>query len=120
MPSVFRKAHAPLLALLGLAALASAADPKPVAESPHMLARDKQRLVDFTAELNGSKELYLLVAEIDGNACDWANWIEPEVVLADGTVLDLTKLKWKEAESLGKTRVGTNYDGKPLRPAVRT
>ncbi len=65
MPSVFRKAHAPLLALLGLAALASAADPKPVAESPHMLARDKQRLVDFTAELNGSKELYLLVAEID-------------------------------------------------------
>jgi putative membrane-bound dehydrogenase-like protein len=117
MPTVFRKAHAPLLALLGLAALASAADPKPVAESPHMLARDKQRLVDFTAELNGSKELYLLVAEIDGNACDWANWIEPEVVLADGTVLDLTKLKWKEAESLGTTRVGKNYDGKPLKIA---
>jgi len=117
MSSVFRKANASLLALLGAAALVSAADPKPVAESPHMLARDKQRLVDFTAELNGSKELYLLVAEIDGNACDWANWIEPEVVLADGTVLDLTKLKWKEAESLGTTRVGKNYDGKPLKIA---
>jgi putative membrane-bound dehydrogenase-like protein len=117
MPSVIRKANASLLALLGLAALASAADPKPVAESPHMLARDKQRLVEFSAELNGSKELYLLVAEIDGNACDWANWIEPEVVLMDGTVVDLTKLKWKEAESLGTTRVGKNYDGKPLKIA---
>jgi putative membrane-bound dehydrogenase-like protein len=117
MSSVIRKANASLLALLGIAALASAADPKPVAESPHMLARDKQRLVEFSAELNGSKELYLLVAEIDGNACDWADWIEPEVVLVDGTVLDLTKLKWKEAESLGTTRVGKNYDGKPLKVA---
>ena len=117
MSSVIRKANASLLALLGIAALASAADPKPVAESPHMLARDKQRLVEFSAELNGSKELYLLVAEIDGNACDWANWIEPEVVLVDGTVVDLTKLKWKEADPLGTTRVGKNYDGKPLKIA---
>jgi putative membrane-bound dehydrogenase-like protein len=106
-----------MLALLGLAALASAADPKPVAESPILLAKDKQRLVDFSAELNGSLELYLLVAEIDGNACDWANWIEPEVVLMDGTVVDLTKLKWTSAESLGQTRVGKNYDGKPLKVA---
>ena len=117
MITVFRKANASLLALLGLAALASAADPKPVAESPLLLAKDKQRLVEFNAELNGSKELYLLVAEIDGNACDWANWIEPEVVLVDGTVIDLTKLKWKEAQSLGTTRIGKNYDGKPLKIA---
>jgi len=94
-----------------------AAAPKPAAESPTLFAKDKLRLVDFTAELNGSKELYLMVAEIDGNACDWANWIEPEVVLMDGTVVDLTKLKWKEAESLGQTRVGKNYEGKPLRIA---
>jgi putative membrane-bound dehydrogenase-like protein len=117
MNTVFRKANASLLALLGLVALASAADPKPVAESPLLLAKDKQRLVEFNAELNGSKELYLLVAEIDGNACDWANWIEPEVVLVDGTVIDLTKLKWKEAQSLGTTRIGKNYDGKPLKIA---
>jgi putative membrane-bound dehydrogenase-like protein len=58
-----------------------------------------------------------MVAEIDGNACDWANWIEPEVVLMDGTVVDLTKLKWTSAESLGQTRVGKNYDGKPLKVA---
>jgi putative membrane-bound dehydrogenase-like protein len=106
-----------MLAFLALAAPVVAADPKPVAESPHMLAKDKQRLVDFSAELNGSKELYLMVAEIDGNACDWANWIEPEVVLMDGTVVDLTKLKWTSAESLGQTRVGKNYDGKPLKVA---
>ena len=117
MNSVFRKANASLLALLGLAALVSAADPKPVAESPLLLAKDKQRLVEFNAELNGSRELYLLVAEIDGNSCDWANWIEPEVVLADGRVIDLTKLKWKEAQSLGTTRIGKNYDGKPLKIA---
>jgi len=117
MNTLFRKANASLLALLGLAALVSAADPKPVAESPLLLAKDKQRLIEFNAELNGSRELYLLVAEIDGNSCDWANWIEPEVVLADGTVIDLTKLKWKEAQSLGTTRIGKNYDGKPLKVA---
>jgi thioredoxin reductase len=30
---------------------------------------------------------------------DWANWIEPEVVLMDGTVIDLTKLKWTSADT---------------------
>ena len=117
MITVFRKANASLLALLGLAALASAAAPKPVAETPVLYAKDKQRMVELTAELNGSKQLFLVVAEMDGNACDWSNWIEPEVVLADGTVVDLTKLKWKEVESLGTTRVGKNYDGKPLKVA---
>ena len=116
MSHVSRQAGLSLLALLALAVPVAAA-PKPAAESPTLFAKDKQRLVDFTAELNGSKELYLMVAEIDGNACDWANWIEPEVVLMDGTVVDLTKLKWKEAESLGQTRVGKNYDGKPLKIA---
>jgi len=117
MSHLSRQASLSLLALLTLAAPIVAADPKPVAESPILLAKDKQRLVDFSAELNGSKELYLMVAELDGNACDWANWIEPEVVLMDGTVVDLTKLKWTSAESLGQTRVGKNYDGKPLKVA---
>ncbi len=117
MSHVSRQAGLSLLALLALAAPVVAADPKPVAESPILLAKDKQRLVDFSAELNGSKELYLMVAELDGNSCDWANWIEPEVVLMDGTVIDLTKLKWTSAESLGQTRVGKNYDGKPLKVA---
>ncbi|MEI6794933.1 MAG: PVC-type heme-binding CxxCH protein [Verrucomicrobiota bacterium] len=117
MSFVPRMANSSLLALLGLAALASAAAPKPVAETPVLYAKDKQRLIELTAELNGSKQLYLVVAEMDGNACDWSNWIEPEVVLADGTVVDLTKLKWKEAESLGTTRVGKNYEGKPLKIA---
>ena len=117
MTTVFRKVNASVLALLGLAALASAAPPKPVAESATLFAKDKQRLVELSAELNGSKQLYLVVAELDGNACDWANWIDPEVVLVDGTVVDLTKLKWKEVESLGTTRVGKNYDGKPLKIA---
>ena len=117
MTTVFRKVNASVLALLGLAALASAAAPKPVVESATLFAKDKQRLVELSAELNGSKQLFLVVAEIDGNACDWANWIDPEVTLVDGTVVDLTKLKWKEVESLGTTRVGKNYDGKPLKIA---
>jgi len=110
----------PLFALAALSAGIfglNAAPAKPVAESAILLAKDKLRLVDFTAELNGSKELYLLVSDLGANACDWSDWIEPEVVLEDGTVVDLTKLKWKEAESLGTTRVGKNYDGKPLKIA---
>ena len=110
----------PLFALAAMSAGIfdlNAAPAKPVAESAILLAKDKLRLVDITAELNGSKELYLLVSELGANACDWSDWIEPEVVLEDGTVVDLTKLKWKEAESLGTTRVGKNYDGKPLKVA---
>ncbi|MEY4132493.1 MAG: hypothetical protein RL592_551, partial [Verrucomicrobiota bacterium] len=106
-----------VFAAMSLAVCGLAAEPKPVAESPILLAKDKQRLVEFTAELNGSKELYLLVSDLGANACDWSDWIEPEVVLADGTVVDLTKLKWKDAESLGTTRIGKNYDGKPLKVA---
>ena len=117
MPSVSPQVTVSLLTLLGLASLAAAAEPKPVAESPVMLAKDKQRLVEFTAELNGAKELFLMVSDLGANACDWSDWIEPEVVLADGTVVDLTKHRWKEAESLGQTRVGKNYDGKPLKVA---
>ena len=65
MSHLSRQAGLSLLALLALAAPVVAADPKPVAESPILLAKDKQRLVDFSAELNGSKELYLMVAELD-------------------------------------------------------
>ncbi len=117
MRPAFLKSYVTLLSLLALAQAARAADIKPVAESPVMLAKDKQRLVDFTAELKGAKELYLLVSDLGANACDWSDWIEPEVVLEDGTVVDLTKLKWKEAESTGTTRVGKNYEGKPLKVA---
>lgn len=117
MRPAFLKSYVTMLSLLALAQAARAADIKPVAESPVMLAKDKQRLVDFTAELKGAKELYLLVSDLGANACDWSDWIEPEVVLEDGTVVDLTKLKWKEAESTGTTRVGKNYDGKPLKVA---
>ena len=55
MSHVSRQASLSLLTLLALAAPALAADPKPVAESPILLAKDKQRLVDFSADLNGSK-----------------------------------------------------------------
>ena len=68
MSHVSRQASLSLLAFLALAAPALAADPKPVAESAILFAKDKQRLVELTAELNGSKQLYLVVAEIDGNA----------------------------------------------------
>ena len=113
LPSAARS----LLVLLALSGQTLAAEPKPVAESPNLTAKDKARLIPFTAELNGAKELYLMVADLGGYSCDWANWIEPEVVLMDGKVLDLTQLKWKEAKALGQTRIGQNYDGKPLKVA---
>ena len=114
--SLLRNLAAWTLAVAGL----TAAEPAPVAGSPLMRAKDKQRIVEVRGMLNGSKELYLLVSDLGVNACDWANWIEPMVVLKDGTKVDLTKLKWKEADSLGQTRVGRNYDNQPLKVAGKT
>ncbi|MFM7399218.1 MAG: PVC-type heme-binding CxxCH protein [Verrucomicrobiota bacterium] len=114
--SLLRNLTALVLSAAGLAA----AELQPVTESPVMQAKDKERIVELRGLLNGSKELYLLVSDLGANACDWANWIEPVVALKDGTKVDLTKLKWKEVDSFGQTRVGRNHDGKPLVVAGKT
>ncbi len=67
------------------------------------------------APLKGAKELYLLVSDEGAKSCDWADWIEPRLVMADGSVKDLTTLKWKSASAgSGKVSVGKSAMGGTL------
>ncbi|MEQ1861129.1 MAG: PVC-type heme-binding CxxCH protein [Chthoniobacteraceae bacterium] len=51
------------------------------------------------ANLMGAKELHLVVTDAgDGIRADWANWIEPTLVKADGARVPLTSVAWKAAQ----------------------
>ena len=64
--------------------------------------------VPIRADLKGAKELYLVATDAgDGNQADWANWIEPVLIKADGTKIKLTDLKPKETK-LGWGELGVN------------
>jgi putative membrane-bound dehydrogenase-like protein len=68
--------------------------------------------------LQGAKELYLVATDAgDGIKADWANWIEPVLIKADGSKMKLTDIKPKETQ-LGWGELGVNLraDGKePMR-----
>ncbi len=105
--------HLLLLALLASASCAVAASP--VFESPKLTTASTSRLVKVEASLKGAKELYLVVSDEDGISCDWADWLEPKLVMADGSTKDLTKLPWKAAsQGSGGTRVGKSTMGDAL------
>ncbi|MDB6140533.1 MAG: rane-bound dehydrogenase domain protein [Verrucomicrobiaceae bacterium] len=89
------------LSLLSLAIAASAAEPapKPIFESPSLTAKTSQRLTEIKADLKGAKELYLVVSDEGGNSCDWSDWLEPRLIMADGSSKDLTSLTWKSAKA---------------------
>ena len=77
---------------------------KPVAATPVVHAEP----VAINAELKGAKEIYLVVTDAgDGFECDWADWIEPTFVKADGTRIKLTELKPKSAQ-VGFGNLGMN------------
>ncbi|WP_395745762.1 PVC-type heme-binding CxxCH protein [Prosthecobacter sp.] len=103
----------PLLALLASATPAVAATP--VFESPKITTASKERLTKVDAALKGAKQLFLVVSDEDGISCDWADWLEPKLIMADGSTQDLTKLKWKAtSQGSGATHVGKSAMGKPL------
>ena len=88
---------------------------KPVAQTKDITAKDKVRLTELTADLKGAKELYLLVSDLGDSNCDWASWIEPTLLMADGTTKNLIDLKWKSATaSHGAVLVGKNNSKGPL------
>ena len=90
--------------------------PKPAAESGVIKSTTKPRLATVEAKVTGAKELFLVVDDVDGISCDWANWIEPVLEMADGSKRDLTSLKWKSADAdHGKVLVGKNQSGTPLK-----
>lgn len=102
-----------LCSLVGIIGFATAAPKvKPVAETDVLTSKTTPQLVSLDASLEGAKELYLVVSDEGGNSCDWVDWIEPQLVMKDGSVKKLTDLKWKEAKTgYGKVRTGTNQAG---------
>ena len=110
----------PLLAAFSLNFSALAAS-KPVAQTADLHANDKVRLVELAANLKGAKELYLVVSDLGDQACDWSDWLDPVLVMADGSTQDLTTLKWRRAEALaGSVNVGKNQNKGPLVVAGKT
>ena len=90
------------------------ASPEPLYESPVLRSGDLQRLHEVEVSLT-RRNLYLAVSSEGNKSHDWANWIEPEIVMQDGTVLDLTTFSWLTADSAsGRVHRGRNYRGGPL------
>ena len=89
--------------------------PKAVYASPVMTSDSTPRLISVNVPLDGARELYLLVSDEGDRNCDWADWIEPRLLMKDGSIKDLTALKWKSATSgHGAVNIGKNTEGKPL------
>jgi hypothetical protein len=77
-----------------------------------------EKPVEIKVDLKGAKELYLAVTDGgDGFGADWAEWIEPVLLKADGSKIKLTELKPKSAQvGWGKAAVNARPDGqKPMR-----
>jgi putative membrane-bound dehydrogenase-like protein len=73
--------------------------------------------VEISANLTGAKELFLVVTDGgDGFVADWAEWLEPTLIKADGSTMRLTDLKWKTANvGWGKPHVNRNPAGEEMR-----
>ncbi len=94
---------------------------KSVFESPVLTSAYKPRLVDIDVALSNAKELYLAVSDEGDISCDWADWIEPKLVMADGSSKDLTSLTWKSAVTgYGEARVNKANDNGPLKVDGKT
>ena len=111
-----------LIATAGVCALslttASGADEKQVYQSPLVNKSTPGHAVDIDCDLKGGKKLFLVVTDGgNGSEADWADWIEPRIVV-NGVEKKLTDLGWKAASSgWGKPSVNANADGKGLRVA---
>ncbi|MGB0582205.1 MAG: PVC-type heme-binding CxxCH protein, partial [Limisphaerales bacterium] len=90
---------------------------KPIAESPVLNTAAKDRYVKFDVALpKKTRKLYLTVSNEGGNSCDWADWIDPVFVMADGSEKSLTELKWKQVvRGYGRTTNNKNWSGGPMK-----
>lgn len=73
-------------------------------------------LIDVYVPLDGHRTLWLVVTDAgNGNACDWADWIEPALEGPAGR-LSLVDVPWTTAEAQwGEVNVGSNAVGDPMR-----
>ena len=79
----------------------------------------KSGSVKVDVNIAGAKNLWLVVADGgDGFGCDWADWVEPQLVKSDGSITRLTDLKWKSATTgHGAVSVDKNAGGNILKVA---
>lgn len=72
-------------------------------------------------DINGAKKLFLVVTDGgDGYTFDWSDWVEPKLIRADGSALDLTQMKWKSGTTgYGNIGVNVNLQGNPLMIGTR-
>lgn len=90
-----------LVFTLGIPAFAA---PKPLFQSKVVQSAP----VEIKVDLAGAKELFLVVGDGgDGIEADWADWMEPVLVMKDGSRMKLTELKAKIAE-MGWGNLGVN------------
>jgi len=106
------------LTLIVPLASAPAAEPKPLWKSK-VLGKGTEKV---DVDLKDAKQLVLVVGDGgDGYACDWADWLDPKLIGADGKATKLTDLKWKSGSTgWGKLNVNRNCGGNPLSVAGKT
>jgi putative membrane-bound dehydrogenase-like protein len=94
----------------------TAAAPAPGAKPLFRKEVGKGSVVDVKVDLKGAKELYLVAHEgPDGIACDWTDWVEPTLVMADGKRTKLTELKMKQAVTgFGGVVINKNCQGEAM------
>ncbi len=99
--------------LVSLPAFAAPKIVEPIAKTPII----SKQPVKLHADLKGARELFLVVTDGgDGIASDWADWIEPVLLKADGSKIKLTDLKPKSAQvGFGKLGVNVNAGGQPMK-----
>ncbi len=85
----------------------------PLAKTP-VVSKQPEKL---HADLKGSRQLFLVVTDAgDGVIADWADWMEPVLIKADGSKIKLTELTPKSAQvGFGKLGVNVNSGGQPMR-----
>lgn len=95
------------------------AAPKPLFQSKLISNATPGHSVDIDVSLEGAKEMYLVVTDGgNGYGADWADWVEPRLILADGSEKKLTEVEWKAAQSgWGNVRVNASAGGTELRSA---
>lgn len=93
------------------------AAPKPLFQSRIIDENTPGHAVAMDVDVSGTKQLFLVVTDGgNGFACDWADWAEPRLIMADGKEQKLTEIEWKKAQSgFGNVRVNANVGGQSLR-----
>lgn len=76
----------------------------------------KNGFVNFNLDVSGAKHLWLVAFDTgDGNSCDWADWLEPELITND-TKIPLTSIDYDRATTgFGEIYKNANCARGPLR-----